>query len=136
MGNNAYKEKKPFSTWWEWLLGMPTGYDKKLGVNWGGLSGAGVFDNSIDWGKAGSGAKTGSQVGGSIYPGWGHLIGGVVGGAAGSGFVGSEDPNDGIAATFDGRSPQAEQRLGGYDYTQGGGPQYQQEQQQYMTNYY
>jgi len=102
--DNAYKEKKPMSEWWEWLLGTPTGYDKGSGINWGGLSGGGIFDDSIDWKKAASGAKSGAKIGGNIYPLWGHLIGGVAGGAAGAGFSGSEDENDGLAAAFEGRA--------------------------------
>jgi hypothetical protein len=54
----------------------------------------GIEDNS----KAGvtlNSAAQGSDIGGSIMPGWGHLIGGIAGGLVGSLKKGGVDPNTG-----------------------------------------
>ena len=54
----------------------------------------GIDDNS-QAGVTLNAAATGSDIGGSIMPGWGHLIGGVAGGLVGSFKQGSVDPNTG-----------------------------------------
>ena len=54
----------------------------------------GIEDNSRE-GVTLNAAATGSDIGGSIMPGWGHLIGAVAGGLVGSFKQGSVDPNTG-----------------------------------------
>lgn len=54
----------------------------------------GIEDNSRE-GVTLNAAAQGSDIGGSIMPGWGHLIGGVAGGLVGSFKQGSVDPNTG-----------------------------------------
>lgn len=54
----------------------------------------GIEDNSRE-GVTLNAAATGSDIGGSIMPGWGHLIGGIAGGLVGSFKQGSVDPNTG-----------------------------------------
>lgn len=102
-GASAYDtSNKPMDTWYEWLMG-PTGYDKRTGINYGMANPLmATAEGSADWGKTWSGGVTGARIGGNISPGWGHLIGGVIGAGAGGTFVGSEKENDGLAAAFRG----------------------------------
>ena len=73
------------------------------GLNFGGIATAsneilmntlGIDDNS-QAGVTLNAAAKGSDIGGSIMPGWGHLIGGVAGGLVGSFKQGSVDENTG-----------------------------------------
>ncbi len=49
-----------------------------------------------NWGGGLSGAASGAQLGGSIMPGWGHAIGGAIGGIAGL-FGGGKNPQEQMA---------------------------------------
>ena len=62
----------------------------------------GTLEGSTDWGKTISGAATGTQIGTNINPGWGSLIGGLVGAGAGGTWVGGDKENDGLASAFRG----------------------------------
>ena len=58
------------------------------------MNALGIEDNSRE-GVTLNAAAQGSDIGGSIMPGWGHLIGGVAGGLVGGFKQGSVDPNTG-----------------------------------------
>lgn len=112
--SKAYEEKKPFSEWWNWIVG-PTGYSKGVlgGTNWGSINPGGLLASDwfegrpgdaltgkalrtgLDWRKGVTGADVGFGLG-SKGGGAGGGYGAAGGAFLGTTFTGGEGMDEGL----------------------------------------
>lgn len=99
--------KEHMGNWYNWInpmmTPMPTGTihtnqkigDEKQDISFQGINPFGeMIAGDFDWKKMWQGAKTGASWGGGYSPGWGHLIGGLIGAGMGGMWIGNENESD------------------------------------------